>query len=167
MNGALRVALVARETLAEAEDFARAQGLNPVCFVAAPQSQGFTVQPFFGRVRGVKDRAEGHFGAPAGARSSILKFGILQTFPGQNSRRRHRENNPQRQPPNRPRRRMQPPPVTAARQQARRNAADAKLLAQNHKVTVAQATSPTRARSWDDTPDGRLRPTQQSGAKQV
>jgi len=58
MNGALRVAVVARETLAEAEDFARAQGLNPVCFVAAPRSQGFTVQPFFGRVRGVKDRAE-------------------------------------------------------------------------------------------------------------
>lgn len=54
-DGNLRVAVVAQETLIEAEEFARAQGLNPVCFVAAPQSDSFATEPFFGRVDGVSD----------------------------------------------------------------------------------------------------------------
>ena len=57
-DGTLRVAVVARETLTEAEEFARAQGLNPVCFVAAPQSGNFATEPFFGRVDGVSDSPE-------------------------------------------------------------------------------------------------------------
>ena len=44
------VAVVARETLAEAEDFAGTHGLNPVCFVAAPVDRAFTREPVFGRV---------------------------------------------------------------------------------------------------------------------
>ncbi|MBN2760540.1 MAG: hypothetical protein JXQ79_08575 [Rhodobacteraceae bacterium] len=47
-------AVVARETLVEAEDFARAQGLNPVCFVAAPEARGFPQEPFFKVARGVR-----------------------------------------------------------------------------------------------------------------
>lgn len=46
-------AVVARETLAEAEEFAAAQGLNPQCFVAAPAQAAFTRQPFFGQPRHV------------------------------------------------------------------------------------------------------------------
>jgi hypothetical protein len=47
-------AVVARETLIEAEDFATAQGLNPVCFVAAPQNHDFVQEPFFKTARGVR-----------------------------------------------------------------------------------------------------------------
>jgi len=43
-----RLAVVARETLDEAEDFARAHGFNPVCFVAAPGPAQFDGEPFFG-----------------------------------------------------------------------------------------------------------------------
>ncbi|NBB97290.1 MAG: hypothetical protein GVY34_03840 [Alphaproteobacteria bacterium] len=52
-NGSVLVAVVARETLVEAEDFAKSQGLNPVCFVAAPEVKGFAREPFFKSARGV------------------------------------------------------------------------------------------------------------------
>lgn len=52
-DDAVRVAVVARETLIEAEDFAKEHGLNPVCFVAAPVAQGFAQEPFFKTARGV------------------------------------------------------------------------------------------------------------------
>ncbi len=42
------VAVVARETLAEAEGFAAEHRFNPVSFVAAPDSGGFVGEPFFG-----------------------------------------------------------------------------------------------------------------------
>ncbi|MCC5992109.1 MAG: hypothetical protein JJT99_06260 [Rhodobacteraceae bacterium] len=45
------VAVVARETLIEAEEFAKAQGLNPVSFVAAPANGIFALEPFFGTTR--------------------------------------------------------------------------------------------------------------------
>ncbi|TQS73230.1 hypothetical protein ERN12_05555 [Rhodobacteraceae bacterium] len=47
----LRVAVVARETLTEAEEFAQAHGLNPVCFVATPEACDFTGEPWFGLSR--------------------------------------------------------------------------------------------------------------------
>ena len=53
----LHVAVVARETLAEAEDFAKENGLNPVCFVAAPDGSGFAKEPFFGLARAVRATA--------------------------------------------------------------------------------------------------------------
>ncbi|MGY6703398.1 hypothetical protein [Roseinatronobacter sp.] len=49
------VAVVARETLIEAEDFAKAQNLNPVCFVAAPANGAFSHAPFFGSSRIIRD----------------------------------------------------------------------------------------------------------------
>jgi type IV pilus biogenesis protein PilP len=42
------VAIVARETLAEAEDFARQHRFNPVSFVAQPQGGVFPTEPFLG-----------------------------------------------------------------------------------------------------------------------
>jgi hypothetical protein len=48
------VAVVARETLIEAEDFAQSQGLNPVCFVAAIAPDGFRGEPFFGLTRDMR-----------------------------------------------------------------------------------------------------------------
>ncbi|MGP9790188.1 hypothetical protein [Roseinatronobacter sp. NSM] len=45
------VAVVARETLIEAEDFAKKHGLNPACFVAAPVGGAFNHAPFFGHSR--------------------------------------------------------------------------------------------------------------------
>ena len=45
------VVVTARETLIEAEDFATAHGLNPVCFVAALPAPGFRGEPFFGLTR--------------------------------------------------------------------------------------------------------------------
>ncbi len=58
-------AVVARETLIEAEDLASSQGLNPVCFVAAPEARGFAQEPFFKTARGVRlDPAELGRGGP-------------------------------------------------------------------------------------------------------
>lgn len=45
----LQLAVVARETLDEAEEFAVDHRMNPVCIVAAPQPDEFTGEPFFGR----------------------------------------------------------------------------------------------------------------------
>ncbi|MCB2115080.1 MAG: hypothetical protein KDE00_01965, partial [Rhodobacteraceae bacterium] len=47
-GGMVQVAVVARLTLAEAEEFAEAQGLNPVSFVALPRADQFGGEPFFG-----------------------------------------------------------------------------------------------------------------------
>ncbi len=44
----LHVAVVARETLDEAEDFANDHGFNPVSLVARPKGGSFTGEPFFG-----------------------------------------------------------------------------------------------------------------------
>ena len=44
----VHVAVVARETLAEAEAFAAEHRFNPVSFVAAPDSGGYMGEPFFG-----------------------------------------------------------------------------------------------------------------------
>lgn len=54
-DGVARAAVVARETLVEAEDFAREYGFNPVTTVAAPKDQGFTHEPFFGPTRSARD----------------------------------------------------------------------------------------------------------------
>ena len=42
------VAVIARETLAEAEGFAHAHRFNPLSFVAVPDSGGFQAEPWFG-----------------------------------------------------------------------------------------------------------------------
>ena len=47
-DGKTHVAAVARETLAEAEKFARDHGFGPVCFVAIPAADQFSGEPFFG-----------------------------------------------------------------------------------------------------------------------
>lgn len=44
-----QVAIVARETLREAEDFAAERGFNPVSFVARPDGGQFGGEPFFGQ----------------------------------------------------------------------------------------------------------------------
>lgn len=43
-----RVAVVARETLEEAEGFAETYGFRPICFVAVPERAAFAGEPFFG-----------------------------------------------------------------------------------------------------------------------
>lgn len=50
----VRVAVVARETVIEAEEFARATGFNPVMAVAAPARSDFTHEPFFCMTRAGK-----------------------------------------------------------------------------------------------------------------
>jgi len=47
----LQVAVVARETLEEAEAFAVAHRLNPVSFVAIPEQGSFVGEPFFGQTQ--------------------------------------------------------------------------------------------------------------------
>lgn len=51
IGGRVKVAVVARLTLEEAEAFAEAQGFNPVAFVAIPPSGSFAGEPFFGLAR--------------------------------------------------------------------------------------------------------------------
>ncbi|WP_127903980.1 hypothetical protein [Solirhodobacter olei] len=48
----LKVAVVARETLAEAEHFATEHRFHPVCFVAMPDPEQFDGEPFFGETKG-------------------------------------------------------------------------------------------------------------------
>lgn len=48
-DGNLSVAVVARLTLDEAEDFAESHGFNPVTFVAMPETGQFAGEPFFGK----------------------------------------------------------------------------------------------------------------------
>ena len=50
-GGQVHVAVVARETLIEAEEFARSFGLNPVSAAAAPLNGHFNREPFFGTTR--------------------------------------------------------------------------------------------------------------------
>ncbi|MCC5965976.1 MAG: hypothetical protein JJU24_07550 [Natronohydrobacter sp.] len=54
-DGMAKVAVVARETLVEAEDFARDFGLNPVSSVAAPGNGSFPQEPFFGPTRAARE----------------------------------------------------------------------------------------------------------------
>jgi hypothetical protein len=64
------VAVVARETLIEAEDFAQSNGLEPLCFVASRAPDGFRGEPFLGLTRSA--RAKGL--DPAGLRDpSVLR----------------------------------------------------------------------------------------------
>ena len=49
------VAVVARETVIEAEDFASLYGLNPVSVVGAAESGRFTQEPFFGTTRSARE----------------------------------------------------------------------------------------------------------------
>ncbi|KEO60980.1 hypothetical protein [Thioclava indica] len=44
----VQVAVVARETLVEAEAFAQSHGFAPICFVAIPMAGDFTGEPWFG-----------------------------------------------------------------------------------------------------------------------
>lgn len=46
--GQVFVAAVARDTLAEAEAFARQHGFEPLCFVATPDARDFVGEPWFG-----------------------------------------------------------------------------------------------------------------------
>ncbi|MCW1919867.1 hypothetical protein NX862_13990 [Rhodobacter sp. KR11] len=60
----VKVAVIARETLAEAESFAAAHRFNPVSFVAVPEGAEFDGEPFFGptalapQVLGEADKVE-------------------------------------------------------------------------------------------------------------
>ena len=51
------VAVVAKLTLDEAEDFAEGFGFNPVSFVAIPESGRFDGEPFFGQTRNAEAHA--------------------------------------------------------------------------------------------------------------
>lgn len=55
----LRVAAVARETLAEAESFAQEHRFNPVSFVAMPEADAFEGEPFFGTSSCIADILNG------------------------------------------------------------------------------------------------------------
>lgn len=48
VDGAVQVAVIARETLDEAEGFAADHGFNPLSFVATPADDSFIGEPFFG-----------------------------------------------------------------------------------------------------------------------
>ncbi|WP_417257726.1 hypothetical protein [Celeribacter sp.] len=49
VQGTLQIAVVARDTLAEAEAFATEYRFNPISFVAIPETSAFQGEPFFGR----------------------------------------------------------------------------------------------------------------------
>ncbi len=52
-DGRTHVAAVARETLDEAETFAREHALDPISFAAVPMADGFPAEPVFGAVSGL------------------------------------------------------------------------------------------------------------------
>lgn len=53
------VAVVARETLGEAEDFAASHRFAPLCFVARPDDGSFVGEPFFGLTRAARAKGLG------------------------------------------------------------------------------------------------------------
>lgn len=59
VSGVARVAVVARETLAEAEAFATTYGFNPVAFAAFPEPGQFLGEPLFGATRAALDLLPG------------------------------------------------------------------------------------------------------------
>ncbi|NIZ13791.1 hypothetical protein [Phaeobacter sp. HF9A] len=69
------VAAVAIETLEEAESFAAEHGFGPVSFVAAPESQGFLGEPFFGTTRA----ARGMEIEPDGI--AVVEIGLIELPP--------------------------------------------------------------------------------------
>ncbi|WP_321364001.1 hypothetical protein [uncultured Celeribacter sp.] len=50
-NGQIQVAVIARETLEEAESFATEHRFNPISFVALPEAETYAGEPFFGRAK--------------------------------------------------------------------------------------------------------------------
>lgn len=48
-DGQIQIAVVARDTLREAEDFTTQHRFNPLSFVAVPDADAFEIEPFFGR----------------------------------------------------------------------------------------------------------------------
>ncbi|TKA94665.1 translation initiation factor 2, partial [Cereibacter changlensis] len=52
----VKVAVIARETLQEAEAFAEEHGFNPLSFVAAPSPEKFGKEPWFGTTAGAQKR---------------------------------------------------------------------------------------------------------------
>ena len=62
-DGTVKVAAVARETLREAEAFAKEHRFNPISFVAIPESGSFAGEPFFGETA--------HFRATAGPGETV------------------------------------------------------------------------------------------------
>ena len=54
-SGTLQIAVVAKETLEEAESFATEHRFNPVSFVALPEADAYTGEPFFGRAKAADD----------------------------------------------------------------------------------------------------------------
>ncbi|MBW6416777.1 hypothetical protein [Celeribacter sp. PS-C1] len=51
VDGQVQVAVIARETLEEAESFATEHRFNPISFVALPDANTYTGEPFFGRAK--------------------------------------------------------------------------------------------------------------------
>ncbi|EKE72922.1 hypothetical protein, partial [Celeribacter baekdonensis] len=54
-SGTIQVAVVAKETLEEAEAFATEHRFNPVSFVALPEAETYLGEPFFGRAKAADD----------------------------------------------------------------------------------------------------------------
>ncbi|MBU1278245.1 MAG: hypothetical protein KJ699_01455, partial [Alphaproteobacteria bacterium] len=54
-SGTIQVAIVAKETLEEAEYFATEHRFNPVSFVALPAAESYLGEPFFGRAKAADD----------------------------------------------------------------------------------------------------------------
>ncbi len=57
-GGNARLAVVARETILEAEEFARGYGFNPVCAVAAPSKARYPLEPIFCTTRTARELFE-------------------------------------------------------------------------------------------------------------
>ena len=55
----VKLAVLARETVAEAESFAREHRFNPVSFAAAPEAGRFPGEPFFGAAASAADLLDG------------------------------------------------------------------------------------------------------------
>ena len=58
-DGKVRLAVLARETVAEAETFAREHRFNPVSFAAAPEAGRFPGEPFFGAAESASEMLRG------------------------------------------------------------------------------------------------------------
>ncbi|GAA6209142.1 hypothetical protein NBRC116601_24350 [Cognatishimia sp. WU-CL00825] len=75
----IQVAAVAKETLAEAENFAREHGFEPVCFVAKSASDDFNAEAFFGKTHSATELVDDPSSIrPDSAVVSIVSEGPLE-----------------------------------------------------------------------------------------
>ncbi|WP_417267273.1 hypothetical protein [Celeribacter baekdonensis] len=134
-SGTLQIAVVAKETLEEAESFATEHRFNPVSFVALPEADAYSGEPFFGRAKAADDLV----GAKTRIEPDVEAIRILA----------HREVEPDPVPEPAPEPAPTPVPVTAPAASAAPNSTSLVDLDEPQKAETATDVPPENGEQAD------------------